>query len=121
MPTSAEHLLGPLSQVPVGEGRMFELSDVDPGGPVAVAVFHLRSGAVHATQAACPHREGPLADGILGGTTVICPLHSRRFDVATGAALSGECGLATYPVKVTEAGEIMIGTPPAPADPAGGG
>lgn len=115
MPTSAEHVLGPLSQVPVGEGRMFEISDTGPGGPMAVAVFHLRSGAVHATQAACPHRGGPLADGILGGTTVICPLHSRKFDVATGAALSGESGLATYPVRLTEAGDLMVDTPPAPA------
>ncbi len=99
---------------------MFELQALDPGDPLAVAVFHTRSGAVHATQAACPHREGPLADGILGGTTVICPLHSRRFDVATGAAPSGECGLATYQVRITETGDIMLGTPSTPAAPAGG-
>lgn len=102
-----EHRLGPLSQVPRGEGRVFEVV----GGstdPVLLAVFHLRSGAVHATQAACPHRGGPLADGLVGGTTVICPLHARKFDLATGAALSGECGLATFPVRITDAGEMVV-------------
>lgn len=107
VPLAAEHHLGPLSQIPVGEGRVFEV----PGGSpqsVVLAVFHLRSGAVHATQAACPHRNGPLADGLVGGTTVICPLHARKFDLATGAALSGECGLVTFPVRITEAGEIVV-------------
>lgn len=108
----AEHRLGPLSQIPPGEGRVFELPVGRNGSAdrLALAVFRLRSGAVHATQAACPHRGGPLADGIVGGTTVICPLHGLRFDVATGSALSGGCGLATYPVRVTEAGEIVVGT-----------
>jgi len=98
---------------------MFRLTSPDQAEPAAIAVFHLRSGAVHATQAACPHRNGPLADGILGGTTVICPLHGRKFDVATGAALSGECGLATFPIRLTEAGDIMIGAPIPTSDSGG--
>jgi nitrite reductase (NADH) small subunit len=114
---AAEHCLGPLSQIPEGEGRTFL---VPPGGQgraaqVALAVFHLRNGAVHATQAACPHRGGPLADGLLGGTTVICPLHSRKFDLSTGAALSDGCGIATFPARVTDTGLIMVDVEPVAA------
>jgi nitrite reductase (NADH) small subunit len=77
-------------------------------------VFHLRDGGVLATQAACPHRGGPLADGIIGGTIVICPLHGKRFDLATGQeqtgeTAAGECALVTFPARVTEQAEIMVG------------
>lgn len=107
---AAEHCLGPVSQIPTGEGRTFLVPAGGPGGtaPVAVAVFHLRNGALYATQAACPHRGGPLADGLIGGTTVICPLHSRRFDLSTGAGLSDSCDIATFPVRLTDTGLIMV-------------
>lgn len=113
---AAEHCLGPLSQIPEGEGRTFLVPPGGQGGaPVALAVFHLRDGAVHATQAACPHRGGPLADGLLGGTTVICPLHSRKFDLSTGAALSDGCDITTFPVRVTDTGLIMVDVEPVAA------
>lgn len=96
-----ERCLGPLTQIPVGEGRQFDI-----GGHVAV--FHLRSGAVHATQAACPHRGGPLADGIIGGATLICPLHGHKFDLATGEALGDDCALVTFPATVNEQGDIVL-------------
>jgi len=122
MAADGERCFGPLAQVPVGEGRVFGLPAADLDGEgggspceVTVAVFHLRSGAVHATQAACPHRGGPLADGILGGTTLICPLHGRRYDVSTGAALSDGGGLVTYPARVSGDGEIVVATHPAVA------
>ena len=102
-----ERCIGHLSQIPRGEGRQF---DIDGR---LVAVFHLRNGDVYATQAACPHRGGPLADGIIGGTTVICPLHGKRFDLATGQEHTGqtataECALVTFPARVTEQAEIMV-------------
>ena len=64
----AELTLGPLSAIPPGEGRNF----VSLGEKIAV--FRTRGGEVFAVQAECPHRGGPLADGLLGGTTLICPL-----------------------------------------------
>jgi nitrite reductase (NADH) small subunit len=105
--TVTERCIGHLSQIPRGEGRQFDIEGR------LIAVFHLRNGGVHATQAACPHRGGPLADGIIGGTTVICPLHGKRFDVATGEERSGqtavaECALVTFPARVTEHAEIMV-------------
>ena len=101
-PEMAELDLGPLSVIPLGEGRNFEANGR------RIAVFHTRSRAVFAVQAECPHRAGPLADGLVGGTTLICPLHSWKFDLSTGEALFGECGLQTYPVRVNEAGRIIL-------------
>jgi nitrite reductase (NADH) small subunit len=94
--------LGPLSAIPPGEGRNVEL----PGR--RIALFHTRAGALFAVQGECPHRGGPLADGLVGGTTLICPLHSWKFDLATGEALFGDCGIKTYPVRVNEAGNIIL-------------
>jgi hypothetical protein len=42
-----------------------------------------------------PHRGGPLADGIVSDRAVICPLHERRFDLATGAPLSSQDDVVT--------------------------
>jgi nitrite reductase (NADH) small subunit len=100
--TISEIALGPLGQIPPGEGRNFEVQGR------RIAVFHTRTGEVFATQAECPHRVGPLADGLLGGTTLVCPLHSWKFDLRSGQALYGTCDLITYPVRLSAAGEILL-------------
>jgi len=97
-----ELILGPLTLIPVGEGRRFAVRGT------AVAVFRTRAGQVFATQADCPHRGGPLADGLVGGTTLICPLHERAFDLVTGAGIGQSCALTTYPVRITEDGAIGL-------------
>ena len=94
--------LGPLAQIPTGEGRTFQ------AGPHRVAVFRTHGGGVFATQAECPHLAGPLADGMLGGTTLMCPLHEWSFDLTTGESLTGACGLRTYPVRVGEDGTMVL-------------
>jgi len=94
--------LGPLSAIPHGEGRTFDV------GPTKVAVFHARDGHVFATQAQCPHRGGPLADGLLGGTTLVCPLHEWTFDLVSGMALQGGCGIRVYPIRVDAGGTLVL-------------
>ncbi len=102
----ATHNLGPVGQLPPGEGRLFEI------GPDAhlVAVFRTRAGAVYATQAQCPHRGGPLSDGTTGGTILVCPLHGCRFDLATGGGpLDDDCeALKTFPINANAAGELIL-------------
>ena len=100
--THTEITLGSVDQIPPGEGRVF------PIGGFEVAVFHTRAGQVYAVQAECPHKQGPLADGLLGGTTVICPFHARKFDLATGIGQQGDCNLQTYPVRLDVHGEIWL-------------
>jgi nitrite reductase (NADH) small subunit len=98
----SEIRLCPLSAIPPGEGRNFDALGE------TIAVFRTRSGGVFAVQAACPHRGGPLADGLLGGSTLICPLHAWKFDVSTGDVLFGDCGLKTYPVRVDDSEQIVL-------------
>jgi nitrite reductase (NADH) small subunit len=94
--------LGLLQSIPEGEGRSFVV------GTRRLAVFRSRSGRVFATQAECPHRGGPLADGLVGGKTLICPLHSLKFDLETGSSADGTCSLATYPVALGAGGQIVV-------------
>jgi nitrite reductase (NADH) small subunit len=94
--------VGPLNAIPPGEGRTFNI------GGERVAIFHTRSGQVFAVQADCPHKGGPLADGLVGGTTVICPLHSWKFELTSGEPLLGSCSLKTYPVELDEASRIVL-------------
>lgn len=100
--TQLEMTLGPLSQIPPGEGRNFDVAGE------RVAVFHTRSGEVFATQANCPHKNGPLADGLVGGGTVICPLHAWKFNLSTGEPIMGSCKLKTYSVRVNEDGQLVL-------------
>ena len=98
--------LGPLALIPRGEGRVFEVADR------AIAVFRTRGDKVYATEAFCPHRQGPLADGFVGGGRVVCPLHAFHFDLATGAAIGHNCrDLVTYDVIVDEAGRLLLQDP----------
>jgi nitrite reductase (NADH) small subunit len=95
--------LGRLDEIPLGEGRVFRVDGRD------IAVFRCRSGEVHATDAACPHRGGPLADGLVGESTVVCPLHGCVFDLRTGAATGRDCHqLAVMRVTVSRAGELAL-------------
>ena len=49
----------------------------------------------------CPHKSGPLADGIVSGKSVFCPLHNWKISLESGCALSGGTGqVKTFPVKV---------------------
>ncbi len=97
-----EYPIGPLDQIPRGEGRNFEVA-----GRV-VAVFRTHADEVFASQAECPHLRGPLADGMLGGTTIVCPLHERTYDLRTGAVISGECDITVYPARVAPGGVVLL-------------
>jgi nitrite reductase (NADH) small subunit len=94
--------IGSIAHIPPGEGRSFDVEGT------RIAVFHGRDGRVFATQAECPHRAGPLADGLVGGTTLICPLHEWSFDLLSGMALNGQCGIRTYPVTQRADGALVL-------------
>jgi len=105
--TETEVILAPITAIPLGEGRAFEIAGE------RVAVFRTRADGVFAVQAECPHRAGPLADGLLGGTTLVCPLHAAKFDLRTGEPLnptqpSGSCRLKTYPVRLDTENRVLL-------------
>ena len=97
------HRLAPAEEIPLGEGRVFYVE----GTPVAV--FRTRQGDVFATQAACPHKRGPLADGIIAGGQIVCPLHAYKFDLATGKPTGNDCvALQTYAAALDDNGDILL-------------
>jgi nitrite reductase (NADH) small subunit len=100
--TALELNVTSLDAIPPGEGRTFEVAGE------RMAIFHTRTGEVFATQAECPHKGGPLADGLVGGTTLICPLHTWKFDIKTGQALLGSCGVKTYPARLDHEKRILV-------------
>ena len=71
--TSTEVIVAPLSAIPAGEGRTFEIAGE------RIAIFNTRAGGVFAVQANCPHKGAPLADGLVGGTILFCPLNYWMF------------------------------------------
>ena len=94
------YCIGSVDQIPVGEGRNFLVADT------RVAVFRTHTGELFATQPECPHLAGPLADGLMGGATIVCPLHDRHFNLRTGEG--PDCRLTTYPVVVDATGSISV-------------
>lgn len=66
-----------------------------------VAVFRTAEDEVYALNNACPHKGGPLAEGIVHGASVTCPLHNWVFSLETGAAQGADEGqVPTYPARV---------------------
>jgi nitrite reductase (NADH) small subunit len=103
-PTLTEHMLGPVDEIPVGEGRAFGV------GGDQVAVFRLRDGRVRALSAVCPHRGGPLADGQIDNEVVICPLHLNAFELDSGCSRTGADAIHSYPVHVLD-GQLFLTAP----------
>lgn len=92
-----------LDELPIGLGRAFRV------GEHSLALFRTRAGKVFAVANACPHKGGPLADGMLAGDHVVCPLHAFRFDSDSGVCDQPKvCAVATFPVEVT-AGVVSVG------------
>ena len=73
-----------------------------------VAVFRTAQNDVFALDNACPHKAGPLAEGIVHGNAVTCPLHNWVISLETGLAQGADEGqVATYPARV-ENGRILL-------------
>lgn len=84
---------------------------------VQIAVFRTAKDRVFALLDRCPHKGGPLSEGIVYGDSVSCPLHSMSFDLASGCAHPPDEGCTPhFPVKVEEG--IVYLAPHAPIETA---
>ena len=88
-----------------GQGRTFSVEGR------SIALFNV-DGKYYAIEDECTHEGGPLGEGLLRGTHVLCPWHGAEFDVTTGAVLSppADFAVSTFPV-VVEAGEVKVELP----------
>jgi nitrite reductase (NADH) small subunit len=92
--------------IPLREGRAVQI------GGREIAIFNLGDRFL-AIDNHCPHKAGPLADGIVSGTTVVCPLHTWKLDLETGkgvSSVSAASCVETYRVRV-EQGAIWLELP----------
>jgi nitrite reductase [NAD(P)H] small subunit len=77
-------------------------------GQGAVAVFKAVDGTLFALWDRCPHRGGPLSQGIVHGHAVTCPLHNWVISLETGSAEGADTGcVRKLPIKV-ENGRICL-------------
>jgi nitrite reductase (NADH) small subunit len=101
MTTSTCIKLGRAAAIPWGQGRCYVV------GGREIAVFRQRDGRLYAVENRCPHKKGPLAEGLVGGGKVICPLHAHQFDLSTGKGSEGAECVRTFSVAETE-GNLML-------------
>jgi nitrite reductase (NADH) small subunit len=96
--------VGAVDEVPLQGARRVDT----PRGPVAV--FRTVGGELFALTDRCPHRGGPLSEGIVHGRAVACPLHNWSIDLETGEPLGADAGKGCAPpVKIrVEDGRILL-------------
>ena len=95
--------IGPVEQLPALGARTLPVQ-----GGEEIAIFRTANGSVYALVNKCPHKQGPLSQGIVHDTSVTCPLHNWRISLITGEALGEDKGcVPTIPVKI-EGGRIML-------------
>jgi len=88
-------LIGSISDIPRRGARCIET----PQGKIAV--FRTAEDRVFAIEDHCPHKGGPLSQGIVHGAAVTCPLHNWVISLETGKALGADEGaVRTLPIKV---------------------
>ncbi|MBG9733884.1 nitrite reductase small subunit NirD [Paenibacillus alvei] len=76
-----------------------------------IAIFRLTNDEVRAVSNRCPHKNGPLAEGIVSGEFVFCPLHDWKISLTTGEVQKPDNGcITTYETAVID-GYVYIGEP----------
>ena len=95
--------IGTIDDIPLRGARCVK----SPQGKIGV--FRTHDDRIFAIEDHCPHKGGPLSQGIVHGAAVTCPLHNWVFSLETGKALGADEGaVKTIPVRV-EDGRIAIG------------
>jgi len=86
-----------VDQIPLGLGRSFQIGDK------TVAIFRNRQGKIFAVENKCPHKGGPLSDGMMVGNQIVCPLHAFRFDGSSGECDQAHvCSIESYEVEESQ-------------------
>ena len=95
--------IGPVDQIAPGNARTLPVR-----GGEEIANFHTLDGQFHALVNKCPHKQGPLSQGIVHGNVVTCPLHNWNISLKSGEALGEDKGcVPVVPLRV-DAGRIYL-------------
>lgn len=87
--------VGTVADIPKQGARVVKTEDGD------IAVFKTDQGEVFALQDKCPHKGGPLSQGIVHGKRIACPLHDWKISLDTGIAVAPDEGCAaSFPIKI---------------------
>jgi nitrite reductase (NADH) small subunit len=94
--------IGPLDAIPVRGARLVK----SPAG--CIAVFRTSEGEAYAIEDTCPHKAGPLSQGIVHDKHVTCPLHNWVINLETGKAQGADEGqVKTFALKI-EDGRLLL-------------
>ncbi len=91
-----------LADIPKLGSRVIKTDTMD------IAVFRNAHDQVFAVKDACPHKGGPLSQGIVHGTSVTCPLHNWKIDLTTGEALGPDEGCTNVFATKVENGKVFL-------------
>lgn len=95
--------IGPVDQIAPGTARTLPVAGADE-----IAVFRTQKNEIYALVNRCPHKQGPLSQGIVHGNVVTCPLHNWNISLKTGEALGDDEGcVPVIPMKV-DAGRMYL-------------
>ncbi len=94
--------VGTVEEIPKLGSRVLQTPDGD------VAIFRTADDAIFALRDKCPHKDGPLSQGIVHGHNVTCPLHNWKISLESGEAQGPDEGCTgSYAVKVND-GRIQV-------------
>ncbi len=94
--------IAPLGDIPVLGSRVVNTPDI------RIAVFRGKNDQVYAIKDACPHKQGPLSQGIMHGDSVTCPLHNWKISLSSGQALGPDEGCTNVFESKVDAGIVYI-------------
>ncbi len=94
--------IGDLADIPRQGARVVKTS------AGCIAVFRTADDEVYAMDDRCPHKGGPLSNGIVHGRSVTCPLHNWVFDLATGLAQGADEGSVAITAAKVENGQVLL-------------
>ncbi len=94
--------VGKLEDIPRQGSRVVNTSNG------AIAVFRSLDDELFALDNRCPHKGGPLSEGIVHGKRVTCPLHNWTIDLETGSAVAPDVGCAHRHEVKMENGKVLV-------------
>jgi len=98
--------VGTLNDIPKQGARVVRTDNGD------IAIFRTEADEIFALRDSCPHKQGPLSQGIVHGKRVACPLHDWKINLDTGLAVAPDEGCAaSYPIKM-QGDKIMLSLTP---------